>query len=872
MTDDAHGNEERRSDDDLGAEPAGLHESVDEPLDESRSESADLRETLDDLAAAEGERSHADEALRQSEERYRRLVEGLPDIVWSMSDKRGLLYVSPRAEEVLGFTRQELYERPWFWTERMHPEDRKRAFEALARSTAGAELDMEYRIQDRSGRWHLFHDRAIGRRTRGDETIVEGIATDITEQRRAEEALQSSELLYRATIDAMADVIHMVDRDLTITLANETLRRYATEFGVSNDLVGQNIFDVCPFLNDKIREEYRRVFESGEAMMTEEENEVAGRTVITETRKIPILEDGKVVRVITVVRDVSERAKAEDVQSVLFQISQAVSDTADLQELIGVVHRELGRLVDTTNFYVALYDEETELYTFPYHVDKYDSDEIGAVPLRKSLTDYVRRTGEALMVDPQEHAALIQQGEVELIGAQSTIWLGVPLKAGGKIIGVVVVQCYDEAQLYTAEDRELLAFVSESIGVAIERKKAEEERREFETQIQLAQKLESLGVLAGGIAHDFNNLLTGILGNADLAMMEIGPDTSVAGHLKEIKTTAERAADLSRQMLAYSGRGSFVIEPIALNSLVTEMVHLLEVSISKKVVMRYDLDDALPEMVGDVTQIRQVIMNLITNASDAIGDEEGLITISTGWMNCERADFAGVYLDDQLEEGAYVYLEVADTGCGMDDETRRRVFDPFFTTKFTGRGLGLASALGIIRGHKGAVRVDSKVGKGTRFRVLFPAGGEPAAKPVSEELPEVEWDGGGTVLVVDDEEAIREVGTLMLEQAGFGVITACDGAEAVGVYRDRADEIACVLLDLTMPRLGGEETYRELKQIRDDVCVVLSSGYSELEVGERFEGQGIAGFVQKPYLAVELVARVREAIGRVDESGPAGTV
>ncbi len=867
MTDDAHGNENPRPDEELRGEPVELHEQ----LEEFRAESAELHETLDELAAVESKRRLADEALQQSEERYRVLVEGLPDIVWSISDKRGMRYVSPRAEDVLGYPREEFYERPWFWTERMHPDDRDAAFEALARFTAGEDLNVEYRIQDRAGRWHLFHDRAIGRRTRGDETIVEGISTDITEQRRAEEGLKSSELLYRATIDAMADIIHMVDRDLKITLANKTLKRYATELGFTTELVGSDIFEVCPFLGEKIREEYRRVFESGEALQTEEENEVLGRKIITETRKIPILEGGEVVRVITVIRDVSERAKAEELQSVLFQISQAVSNTADLGELIGVVHRELGRLVDTTNFYVALYDEETELYTFPYHVDKYDSDEIGAVPLRQSLTDYVRRTGEALMVDPQEHNALIERGEVELIGAQSTIWLGVPLKAIGKIIGVVVVQCYDEAQLYTAEDRELLAFVAESIGVGIERKRVEEERREFETQIQLGQKLESLGVLAGGIAHDFNNLLTGILGNADLAIMEIGPDTSVAGHLKEIKTTAERAADLSRQMLAYSGRGSFVIEPIALNGIVTEMVHLLEVSISKKVAMRYDLDEALPDMVGDVTQIRQVIMNLITNASDAIGDEEGLITISTGWLDCERADFTGVYLDDQLEEGAYVYLEVADTGCGMDDETRKRVFDPFFTTKFTGRGRGLASAIGIIRGHKGAVRVDSKPGKGTRFRVLFPSGGEPAVRPAASHSTEVEWEGRGTVLVVDDEEAIREVGSLMLEQAGFEVITACDGVEAVDVYRERADEITCVLLDLTMPRLGGEETYRELRQIREDVCVVLSSGYSELEVGERFEGQGVAGFVQKPYLAAELIGRVKQAIRGDEEREITGT-
>ncbi len=738
--------------------------------------------------------------------------------------------------------------------------------EAVARFKAGGKLDVEYRIEDSTGEWKVLRDRAIGRRVVGDETMIEGISTDITERKRAEEALRNSELLYRATIDAIADTVHVVDSDLRITLTNETLKRWASDLGLDSDFVGRHVRDVCPFLSDKIVDEYKHVFSSGETLVTEEEHSFGDRSIATETRKIPIIESGEVVRVVTVVRDVSEQAKAGEVQSVLFQISQAVSTTSELRELIEVVHRELGRLIDTTNFYVALYDEETGLYSFPYHVDKYDSDEIAPVPLKQSLTDYVRRMGEPVMVDPEEHDELIREGEVVLIGAQSKIWLGVPLKTAGKIIGVVVVQNYDDAPLYTAEDRELLAFVAENIAVTIERRKSEEERRTLEAQIQQAQKLESLGVLAGGIAHDFNNLLTGILGNADLALMDLPADAAATGNLREIKTTAERAADLSRQMLAYSGRGSFIIEPIDLNDLVTEMVHLLDVSISKKAVLKLELAPDVPVMVGDATQIRQVLMNLITNASDAVGDEDGLISISTGWLECDRASLAGAYLDDQLDEGAYIYLEIADTGCGMDEETRRRIFDPFYTTKFTGRGLGLASVLGIIRGHKGAIQVDSKPTKGTRFRVLFPAGERPTT-PHAKKEPVLEVPvASGTILLVDDEEAIREVGSRMLEQAGFTVATAVDGVEAVEYFGHHADSVACVLLDLTMPRLGGEETYRELRKIRPDVPVILSSGYSEREVDERFEGQGIAGFVQKPYLAAELVSKVR-AVVRVEESG-----
>jgi two-component system cell cycle sensor histidine kinase/response regulator CckA len=821
----------------------------------------EVRSRIALLEVTQKDQLRADEALGSGEERYRTLVEGSPDIVWAFSDQRGTLYASSRIEPVLGYSPEELYRNPWLLSNSIHPGDQDAYGDAVDRFSAGGDLDVEYRVKDRWSRWHWFRDRSIGRRVNGDEIIIQGISTDITEHKRADEALRQSELLYRATVDAVDDVIHVVDRDLGFTLINETMREWCRRYGLPSDVIGRNLFDVFPFLGAKIRDEYEHVFETGHGLLTEEEHTMNGRATPTETRKIPIIEKGQVVRVVTVVRDISERRQAEEVQSVLFQISQAVGETADLEDLLRVIHRELGRLIDTTNFFVALYDEETGLYSFPYHVDLYDCDEIGAVPLRNSLTDYVRRTGTTLLVDPEEHRALMEQGEVELIGAQSKIWLGVPLKASGKTIGVVVVQCYDDAPPYTAEDRELLAFVSENIAVAIERKRAQTERQGLEVQIQQAQKLESLGVLAGGIAHDFNNLLTGILGNADLALMRIDESSPAHKRLKEIKTTAERAADLSRQMLAYSGRGSFLIEPIGLNDLVKEMGNLLEVSISKKVLIRYELDLELPNMVGDVTQIRQIIMNLITNASDAIGDVEGVISVSTGRMECDAALFSETYLDDRLDPGTYVWLEVADTGCGMDKETRKKIFDPFFTTKFTGRGLGLASVIGIVRGHKGTIRVDSKPAKGTRFRVFFPAGETPKRGSVEARVGEKQVPTEpGAVLLVDDEEAIRDVGRCILEDAGFTVVTAENGVEAISVFREHADEIACVLLDLTMPRMGGEEAFQELKRIRNDVRVIISSGYSGSEVTGRFEGAGIVGFVQKPYLVKDLLAEVRAAI------------
>jgi PAS domain S-box-containing protein len=380
------------------------------------------------------------------------------------------------------------------------------------------------------------------------------------------------------------------------------------------------------------------------------------------------------------------------------------------------------------------------------------------------------------------------------------------------------------------------------------RKKAAEERLNLERQLLQTQKLESLGVLAGGIAHDFNNILTAIIGHTDLALMRLNKESPVVENLRRVLDAATRAADLARQMLAYSGKGKFVIEDINLNVLVEEMTHMLEVSISKKVVLRFNRHQPLPAVAVDATQIRQIIMNLVINASDAIGDKSGVIAITTGCMECDRDYLASVWLDEQMPEGLYVWLEVADTGCGMDKATVGRIFDPFFTTKFTGRGLGMAAVLGIVRGHQGAIKVYSEVGKGSTFKVLLPASTHPAELfNTGDEGADSNWQGSGAVLLVDDEETVLGIGAEMLKALGFEVIVAQDGRQGLDIYRANRQRIVCVILDLTMPHLDGEQTFRELRRLQPDVKVIMSSGYNEHEVTQRFIGKGLAGFIQKPY-------------------------
>ena len=391
------------------------------------------------------------------------------------------------------------------------------------------------------------------------------------------------------------------------------------------------------------------------------------------------------------------------------------------------------------------------------------------------------------------------------------------------------------------------------------RRDQEERGAKLEEQVRQAQKLEGLGVMAGGIAHDFNNFLTPILGEAGLALDDLPEGSAIRPRLEKIQAAARRAALLTSQMLAYAGKKTLAMSSIDLSKLVSEMAQLMSSGISKKVYVDQTLPEGLPLIEGDPAQLTQVVMNLITNAAEAVGDQEGAIAIRTGVTQPDQLDPRKlVLLEGELPEGSYVYVEVRDTGVGMSRATQARIFDPFFTTKFAGRGLGLAAVVGIVRGHRGAIEIDSQAGRGTRFRVVFPALTPAAEKPAASAKGNEGWKSDATVLVVDDEESVVELARETLIRCGLNVVTAADGREGVAVFAANSDSIDLVVLDRTMPGLSGEEVAAELKRIRPDVRIVLASGYSAERSGA--EKIGIAHFLQKPFLPEDLVAKVRDAL------------
>jgi signal transduction histidine kinase/CheY-like chemotaxis protein len=380
-----------------------------------------------------------------------------------------------------------------------------------------------------------------------------------------------------------------------------------------------------------------------------------------------------------------------------------------------------------------------------------------------------------------------------------------------------------------------------------ERKRAEAHLQVFERKLQQTQKLESLGLLAGGIAHDFNNLLTGILGNASLVALALEPASPAEEFVDPIKQGCQRAAELCKQLLAYSGKGRFEVRKIGLHALIEDTTQLLRHSISKQCELHFDLAAEIPPIEGDATQLRQVIMNLVINASEAIGDKAGVIRLSTSVVRLVPGGSSDPELGANVAPGTYVCLEVGDNGCGMSPETQAKIFDPFFTTKFTGRGLGLAAVHGIVRGHRGVLKVYSEAGHGTTFKLLFPSA-EGIADPLNRPAVNARsWRGAGCILLADDEQAVRQATAAMLRGLGFSVVPATDGQEAVGLFRADPAKFSAVLLDLTMPHLDGKQAFLEMHRVRPDVRVILMSGFNEEEVVSEFAGKRLAGFLQKPF-------------------------
>ncbi|MBN1497273.1 MAG: PAS domain S-box protein [Spirochaetes bacterium] len=763
------------------------------------------------------DRKIAEMKMQDSEVKFRSLMQNIQDIVLIMDREGIIVFENPATKETLGYS---LMGRRGF--DIVHPEDLKTAAEAFSEvlDNKNKHTPTMFRVRHADGSWLYVEALAT---SLFDNSVIPGmllVCRDVTSRIEAQAALRESEERYRALFDQSPVGVFLFDKDLVITECND---RFA-------DIVRRRREEILGFCSAELKdsEVIRKMRETLKGNPSSWEGWFiapdTGSRFYHSTYYSPLRDaGGKVVGGIAVVNDLTERKNAEEQLLVAEERSRILIENANESIVVIQDWRFIfvnPKFVQLTGFTA----DELAARRFTEFVHPEDREQIAGRYVKRLEGDTSSLTYEVRFVD--------RDGDIK--------WT--------EVNSVMIIWEKKPAALLFIRD-------------ISERKRAEEERTRIEAQIQQTQKLESLGVLAGGIAHDFNNLLMAILGNIDLAFMDLSPSSPARGNLMEAAKASQRAADLCRQMLAYSGRGRFTSEALDLNEVIEDMEHMLEVSISKKAVVRYNFSSGIPAIEADVTQVRQIIMNLVINASDAIAQKSGVISVSTGVMSCDQAYLSETWLNENLPEGMYVYIEVADTGSGIPNGELQKIFDPFYTTKFTGRGLGLAAVLGIVRGHRGAIKVYSEIGKGTAFKVLFPAA-DRNAEPISwsRDVGD-DWHGSGPILLVDDEETIRVLGKRMLERFGFTALTAENGSQAIEIFRDNPDGIRCVIMDLTMPHMDGEEAFRELRRIRKDACVIMSSGYNEQEINQRFAGKGIAGFIQKPYQMADLAAKLKKILG-----------
>jgi PAS domain S-box-containing protein len=814
-----------------------------------------------DTAADTQPKSHGDaHELASAHELYKKLFDDAKiGLLRTRFDDGLILACNDRAAQLLGYTNRralgpsvsikDLYVDP---TARAGLLDRLRAdrvvhgFESRFRRADGAEIWLRISVE-----W--FEDKGW----------IEGVIEDVTDQKNAENALRESEERLSAIFETAQDYIFVKDTDLRYTHVNPAVEEL---FGKpAEEIIGRT--DDALFSEDvldRVVEIDRQVL-AGRVVDQSRTSSVNGVEHVFHTIKVPLRdESGDVVGLCGIARDITELKRVELVERVMRAILQTAVSEVDLRTLISEIRDLLHQLIDTTNFFVAFYNEATGCYSFPFYVDEYD--DLGRYepePLPQSLTDFVRRTGQPLFGDPEVFKELEEGGEVGLVGTDTRQWIGVPLTSDRGVIGVVVVQSYHDPNLYSKGDLDLLEYAAKTISIAVERKRSDESRRELEARVLRSQKMESLGTLAGGLAHEFNNRLQEILGSTGIAAQMLPSGSPIHQQLAAINSAADGAAELTRQMLAYAGKSRFIVEDVHLSRLVEDVLRYIPSAYEDTTEFRYELAEDVPLVTADASEIRLMISNLITNAVEALNGSHGRVTIRTRAEHCSEAVLSYSILGEDAAPGSYVIFEVADTGSGMDQDMAARIFDPFFSTKFAGRGLGLAAVLGIVRVNRGAIRVESAPGMGTSVRVFLPVGREPDGEPERESSGRVDTGTGQRrVMVVDDDEAIRSLTQEMLEQAGYAVVTAKDGVDAVEKLRSAPGDLDAVVLDMTMPRMSGEETFREMVAIRPDLPVIVATGFSQDDAIAKFHDPTPAGFLQKPFRLNELVEtleRIRRA-------------
>lgn len=827
-----------------------------------------------------------DAELRTSESRYRSLIDNAPEAIVVLDVTTGLFVDSnPQAQALFGLSAAAMRDANVAAVSPPRQADGGSSAESAAAQVrvkaalAGEAPVFEWLHRNSAGREFPCEVRLIRLPHEGRE-LVRGTITEITERKQAERELRATLTLQRAILDSASHAIISTAPDGVITLFNpaaERLLGYKAE-----EVVGRRtpelIHDPAEIAarSATLSQELGRAVRPGFDVLvararlgpptTEEWTFVRkdrGRVPVNLVTSALRDENGVITGFLGMATDITARRQAEQQLAHERTVMELMARGVKLDEVLTQLVLGHEGLFAGTIGSVLLFDPVSRRLTsvaaphLPVEFCRQvDAVEVG--PNAGSCGTAVFTGKTVIVEDIATDERWAAYRDLTATYGLRACWSTPIRSAQGVVLGVFSLY-YREPRSPQPQELAAIASSARLAGLAIERSQTDEARLNLERKLLETQKLESLGVLAGGIAHDFNNLLTGILGNSSLASLELPDGSPIQDYLGQVNQASLRAADLCKQMLAYSGRGRFVVQKLDINHLVEETTHLLQISISKQAVLRFNLAKGLPTIEADATQIRQVVMNLVINASEAIGEKSGVISVSTGLTRIDHAYLGGTIAAPEIPEGEYVSLEISDNGTGMSPETQAKIFDPFFSTKFTGRGLGLAAVLGIMRGHKGALKVYSELGRGTTFKLLFPCATGPAETPATVAPARTLWRGRGVVLIADDEETIRSTAARMLRALGFETALVANGREAVDAFRANPDAYVIVLLDLTMPHMDGEQAFTELRRLQPDVRVVLMSGFNRQEAVARFTGKGLASFLQKPF-SMEALTEVMQSV------------
>jgi len=947
------------------------------------------------------------DAKAAGEQRFRALLEHASDVIMLLDTDGTVLYASQSTSPVLGYAPTENVGRHVF--DLVHPDDRSGALELFAElmQEPGHLVRTELRALHKDGGWRRLQVVGVNRLSEPAIRAIVVTYRDITERERTERDLRETLSLLNATFESTADGILVVDLEGHIVSFN---RKFAELWRIPDSILEtKNALQTMTFVLEQLadpqgfmtkeRDLYARPDASSFDVLTFKDGRIFER--FSQPQRIGEKSVGRVWSF----RDVTEAKRAERIQLATYRISEAAHAAGSLQDLFRAIHRIVGELMPAKNFYIALYDAASDLLTFPYHVDEYDNDFPSKRP-GKGLTEYVLRTGEPQLVTPEVQAELERRGQVELIGAPSIDWVGVPLKIGDRPMGVLVAQTYAPGVRYGETERHILQFVSTQVAMAIERKRTEEQlheserkyrllfetnpepmfvydfetlrimavneaaimrygyseaqflaltirdirppeeqgrleqeltrrpdegavrsgvrhrakdgrvfevdlvarplefagrrarlvlardvtaQRHLEDQLRQSQKMEAVGQLAGGIAHDFNNLLTAILGSTQLLLQATPPGDVRREDVEEIRNAGLRAAELTRQLLAFSRRQVLAPKVLELNAVVANMDRMLRRLIGEDVELATALHAEAGAVNADPGQLEQVLLNLVVNARDAMPGG-GRVLIETtcvllrdelverrhrlppGDYVCLAVTDSGMGMDEatvqpypDLRAGPYVLLAVSDTGHGMDRAVKARLFEPFFTTKEVGKGtgLGLATVYGIVKQSGGYIWVYSEPRRGTTVKVYLPRVPGAAEPPLPAPEPPALRGGHETVLLVEDAAPVRTLARRTLEAGGYTVLDAADGPSAIELSRRHGGVIDVLVTDVVMPGMSGRELAERLAPTRPEMKVLYTSGYTDdAMVRQGVLSAGVA-FLQKPFVPDTLARKVRDVLDGV---------